>query len=59
MSPTSMSSPKPGDVVLVAVPFTDLSQSKKRPAVILLSRGRELIRQRLLPWSPGAALVRV
>ncbi|MCK4342119.1 MAG: type II toxin-antitoxin system PemK/MazF family toxin [Phycisphaerae bacterium] len=36
-----MSSLRPGDVVLVAVPFTDLSRSKKRPAVVLLSRGRD------------------
>ncbi len=36
-----MSSRKPGDVVLVEVPFTDLSQSKKRPALVLLSRGQD------------------
>ena len=36
-----MSSREPGDVVLVAVPFTDLSQSKKRPALDLLPRGRD------------------
>lgn len=30
---------KPGDVVLVDVPFTDLSQTKKRPAIVLLCRG--------------------
>ena len=36
-----MSSRKPGDVVLVDVPFTDLSQSKKRPATVLLSRGQD------------------
>ncbi|MCH7702123.1 MAG: type II toxin-antitoxin system PemK/MazF family toxin [Planctomycetes bacterium] len=36
-----MSSRKPGDVVLVEVPFTDLSQSKKRPAIVLLSRGQD------------------
>lgn len=33
-----MSSRKPGDVVLVEIPFTDLTQSKKRPALVLLSR---------------------
>ena len=38
MNPISTSKLGPGDVVLVEVPFTDLSQSKKRPAVILLSR---------------------
>ena len=36
-----MSSRKPGDVVLVEVPFTDLSQSKKRPALVLLFRGQD------------------
>ena len=36
-----MSSCKPGDVVLVEVPFTDLSQSKKRPTLILVSRGQD------------------
>ncbi len=36
-----MSSRQPGDVVLVEVPFTDLSQSKKRPALVLLSRGQD------------------
>ena len=36
-----MSSLKPGDVVLVEVPFTDLTQSKKRPALVLLSRGQD------------------
>ena len=36
-----MSSRKPGDVVLVKVPFTDLSQSKKRPALVLLPRGSD------------------
>ncbi|MEE9295505.1 MAG: type II toxin-antitoxin system PemK/MazF family toxin [Phycisphaerae bacterium] len=41
MSRTSTSSPKPGDVVLVEAPFTDLSQSKKRPAIVLLSRGQD------------------
>ncbi len=41
MSPTSTSKPAPGDVVLVEVPFTDLSQSKKRPALVLLSRGQD------------------
>lgn len=34
-----MSNRKPGEVVLVEVPFTDLSQIKKRPALVLLSRG--------------------
>ena len=32
---------RPGDVVLVEVPFTDLSQRKKRPAAVLLSRGKD------------------
>ena len=41
MSPTCTSKPKPGDVVLVEVPFTDLSQSKKRPALVLLSRAQD------------------
>lgn len=36
-----MSSRNPGDVVLIEVPFTDLSQSKKRPALLLLSRGQD------------------
>jgi len=36
-----MSSCKSGDVVLVEVPFTDLSQSKKRPALVLVSRGQD------------------
>jgi len=36
-----MSSPKPGDVVLVEVPFTDLTQSKKRPALVLMPRGSD------------------
>ncbi len=36
-----MSSRKPGDIVLVEVPFTDLSQSKKRPALVLLSRSQD------------------
>ena len=36
-----MNDVRPGDVLLVEVPFTDLSQSKKRPAVVLLSRGRD------------------
>ena len=41
MSPTSTSEFKPGDVILVDVPFTDLSQRKKRPAAVLLSRGSD------------------
>lgn len=36
-----MSKHNPGDVVLVEVPFTDLSQSKKRPALVLLSRSHD------------------
>ncbi len=36
-----MSDLRAGDVVLVEVPFTDLSRSKKRPAVVLLSRGQD------------------
>lgn len=36
-----MSRLKPGDVVLVEVPFTDLTKSKKRPALVLLSRGQD------------------
>lgn len=32
-----------GDVVLVDVPFTDLSAIKKRPAVVLLSRGDDYL----------------
>ena len=36
-----MSEFKPGDVLLIQVPFTDLSQSKKRPALLLLSRGQD------------------
>lgn len=32
-----MSELKPGDIVLVTFPFTDLSQSKLRPAVIISS----------------------
>lgn len=36
-----MNDHRPGDVLLVEVPFTDLSQSKKRPAVVLLSRQRD------------------
>ncbi len=36
-----MSSRNPGDVRLIEVPFTDLSQSKKRPALLLLSRGQD------------------
>lgn len=41
MNPTSTSSHKPGEVVLVEVSFTDLSQTKKRPALVLLSRGQD------------------
>lgn len=41
MNPTSTSSHKPGEVVLVEVPFTDLSKTKKRPALVLLSRGQD------------------
>ncbi len=36
-----MSSRKPGDVILVDVPFTNVSRSKRRPALILLSRGQD------------------
>ena len=36
-----MSEFKSGDVLLIQVPFTDLSQSKKRPALLLLSRGQD------------------
>ena len=36
-----MSSRDPGDVLLIDVPFTDLSQSKKPPALLLLSRGQD------------------
>jgi len=39
MNLTSTSSYGPGDIVLVEVPYTDLTGSKKRPAVVLLSRG--------------------
>lgn len=39
MSRISTSKTRPGAVILVAVPFTDLSQTKNRPAVVLLSRG--------------------
>lgn len=38
-----MSNHTPGDVVLVNVPFTDLSQTKKRPATILLARGSDYL----------------
>ena len=38
-----MSDHRPGDVLLVEVPFTDLSRSKKRPAVVLLSRDRDYL----------------
>jgi mRNA interferase MazF len=43
MSPTFMSEYKAGDIILVDVPFTDLSKSKKRPAAILLSRGSDYL----------------
>ncbi len=34
---------QPGDVVLVRLPFTDLTAAKLRPAVVLATRGRDLI----------------
>jgi mRNA interferase MazF len=36
-----MVSPSKGSVVLVAFPFSDLSASKLRPAIVLASAGRE------------------
>jgi mRNA interferase MazF len=38
-----MSNHTPGDVVLVNVPFTDLSQTKKRPATVLLACGADYL----------------
>jgi mRNA interferase MazF len=38
-----MASHQPGDVVLVDVPFTDLSGTKKRPALVLLPRGSDFL----------------
>ena len=34
---------KKGDVVLIKFPFTDLSGSKLRPAVVLFDSGNDLI----------------
>jgi mRNA interferase MazF len=36
-----MVTPKPGQVILIHFPFSDLSQSKLRPAVILANAGRD------------------
>ena len=35
-----MVTPSAGSVVLIAFPFSDLSQSKRRPALVLASAGR-------------------
>jgi mRNA interferase MazF len=34
---------RPGDIVLVDVPYTDLSRTKKRPALVLLPRGHDYL----------------
>jgi len=56
-----MNDVRPGDVLLVEVPFTDLSASKKRPAVALLSRGRDhlvaFFTSRLEQAGPGDPVV--
>jgi len=43
MSPTSTSDHRAGDVVLVDVPYTDLTGTKKRPAVVLLSHHPDIL----------------
>lgn len=44
MNPTSTPiDANPGDIVLVAVPYTDLSSAKKRPAVVLLLEGEDCL----------------
>ncbi len=57
-----MNSLKPGDVGLIRIPFTDLSQAKKRPALILLSRGADnlvaFFTSRLTQAGPDDVIVR-
>ncbi len=38
-----MSKYQPGDIVLIEIPFTDLSATKKRPACVLSARGDDCL----------------
>lgn len=47
---------KKGDVVLIKFPFTDLSGSKLRPAVVLFDSGNDLIVESLQDKSRSSSV---
>jgi mRNA interferase MazF len=53
---------RPGDLILVQIPFTDLTGTKKRPALVLLARDGDylvaFITSRLDQATPGDVVLR-